>query len=449
MLSVFSLFFSIFFLSTSFAGPSEPPQCHRLFIMVQNDTIAPTQASGKAAKVARLLTAPAKISTGIPYQSIDKDFLDANVVLREAKLEQQRQREIPKTQLTHGHIEFLARQLPIVTQLLDQIAASDRTKSYYQVSKEGEREKKSTTVEDVVTLLKNQSQEALQKNTVTSEFFTTFVVDVLGLHYALWQGIDFNRVEDFDRHQGYLRAQARRPKGFNNDLMAPTFDLPTITPLIRFLTKMVEVKRKIHTQARDGILLWPTFASLTSEDFQDWHLGIKPVAISLDRVLYFDGNISDFFGLLTHDVTNHTPPLWMAPHREKFSKFKDTFFQKIANHPKVRAEILRKIWFISTHEGSQPLYFEYLTLSRGGVSSERALKSLTATLQSSVTASEITGEGAPILVTQLQSHLYFYPETSRELRALGTRELTYEVQEAWAAFQNIYKETVEIHFSKR
>lgn len=451
MLSHFSLRIS-FFLSLTAAGLDlHANQCETLFHSSQGETSASLPVARNGKNLARLLTAPTKISTGIHYDELDKDFLDASYVLNEATLEQKRRSHMVQDQTKNVHVDFLARQLPAVTQLLDQISASDQFKTYFQISKEGKIEKTPSTVKEVIDRLRLEANSALENKTISSEFYTTLVIEILGLHYALWKGLDFSRIEEFEKYQGYLAAQARRPKGLN-----PRFDFvptgtvePPFTPLVDFLKKMEEVKRKIDLQTRDGMLMWPTFAALKSDDFQNWHLGIKPVAISLERILKFDGNTSDFFGLATHDITNHTLPAAMLTYREKFSDFKTAFFRKIDELPKRRAEIAHKIWFLATHEGSQVMYSEYLHLQGGTTTNEKSLASLALNLQANVIAPDLVNRNMMVLVYQLRSELHFYGENSPELRALSQENLQDEVTKSWEDFLRIYKDLIKLHFPNR
>lgn len=438
--------FALLFLFSASALSASSILCESLFILPQNETISPIQTPFARKEVARLFMAPIKASTSSSKLSIPKEFLDTKLVLFEAQKELERRVGLTSATAALLHVDFLALQLPHVAAMLDSISTTDLTKSYYLVSRTGERISNLSNVKSVIDFLKQESDNALKNRTVTAEFFTTYVMEVLGLHFALWQKLDFDQIDEFERYHGHFKAFKSRPKShFSNDFASDLVTMP-ITPLIQFLNKMTEIKTKIFTQTLSGLLLWPTFSSAVSEDFQNWHLGIKLIGVSLDRQLTFDGNVSDFFGLATHDIANHTIPTAILEHRQQFSNFKKLFFKKITEQPSIQREIIGKIWFLATHESGQSIYREYLLLVNKRTSAEHSVKDLEADLRGAVILPETGGNEFPILVNQLKSQLHYLSETSAELQKLSPSELQIEVLNAWKAFLKIYHETSIAHF---
>ena len=415
----------LFVLFELLASQSEALQCLNLF----------EQHTEK--KVARLFMSPVKKVPSISDLNISAQFLNSEKVLSEARAELKRRSHMTKADSVELHVDFLAAQVPEVLKMLDLLSASEMQRKYFLINRTGEKIENVDTISTAIEHLKKISHKALVQKNVTTDFYANIVMDVLAIHYTVMKNIDFGDFNQFEKYRGEQIARKNRPK-FKMDDETSGSDYVEITPLIRFLNKMVEVKQKIYMQAQDGYLLWPTFSALKSDDFQDVHLGIKLIGVTLDRELIFDGNVSDFFGLAIHDVTNHTVQKDLLNYKNEFSKFKSIFFNHMQSYSGVTLEILKKIWFIGTHEGSQSIFREYLLIQKKLSTVEDSVKSLGSDLGSSIVYRGTGTDIHSVLSGQLKSPMFFLPEASDQIKNMSQQDLNKEVQSAWDIFLRIY-----------
>jgi len=395
-------------------------------------------------KVARLFMSPVKKVSSIADLNLPAQFLNTEKVLAEASKELQKRMLISTAETTLLHVDFLAAQLPSVLHMLDLLPSSELQKTYYLIDRSGEKNKSIYSVAAAIDHLKKTSQHALAHKTVTADFYTNVVMDVLAIHYKVFKNIDFSDYNQFEKYRGEIAARKNRPKFQMNDDIGGGNHVE-ITPLIRFLNKMLEVKQKIYLQSQDGYLLWPTFTSLGSADFQDVHLGIKLIGVTLEQKLIFDGNDSDFFGLAVHDITNHTVQKDLLQYKEDFTRFKNLVFNQFSAYPGIKGEILRKIWFLGTHEGSQSIFREYLLIQKKVSTVENSVKSLGADLGSSIVYRGAPADIDSVLSGQLKSPMFFLSEVSDQIKNMNQNDLNKEVQSVWDIFLQIYGESLNKH----
>lgn len=396
-------------------------------------------------KIARLFMSPVKKDPSIVDLNIPEQFLKSDRVLSEAYAEIKRRSHLGKTDSMGLHIDFLAAQVPEVLKMLNLVSVVDAQKKYILLDRYGDKIESVNTIAAAIEYLKRSSYQALSHKNVTTEFYADMVMDVLAIHYTIIKGIDFTHFSDFEKYRGELIARKNRPK-FQMDDVSSGSSHVEITPLIRFLNKMIEVKQKIHMQSQAGYLLWPTFSALKSDDFQDVHLGIKLIGVTLDQNLIFDGNVSDFFGLAVHDITNHTVQKDLLNYKNEFSKFKSHFFKRMQASSGVRLEIFKKIWFIGTHEGSQSIFREYLLIQKKMSTIDESVKGLASDLGSSIVRRDENVDMDSVLSGQLKNPMFFLPEVSDQIKIMSQKDLNQEVQSAWQAFLQIYRESLSEQF---
>lgn len=142
----------------------------------------------------------------------------------------------------------------------------------------------------------------------------------------------------------------------------------------RLYNNLLTTKSQLKEQRHAGAIHWPIFASLKIRHFDHWFMNFKPVGISEDLHVDFDGRTESSFQLAMHDVVAHDLPSEFIPYMSDFQRFQDYLFMQFESKAALEKELLYFIWFFLTHERSQ--LFIYFASCKEAVRPDMAIKEI-------------------------------------------------------------------------